>query len=209
RLALAGALAMPRVHMRMPHIRVPRLAMIRARSERPGPDSAQVVALLAHLAAADPGVCELAVDMLGNGWNWGSRWGEISALRDARTPAREARLRYSGSVTDRRALPVLEAALGREQPCVRRAAARLLGGSSLPEASGALRRALTHRDGIVREAALLGLGISEDPGSFTAVLQAVSDRDPEVVRMAAWALGEYEDPRALTPLIRLLDRSEV
>jgi len=87
--------------------------MIRARSERPGPDSAQVVALLAHLAAADPAVCELAVDMLGNGWNWGSRWGELSALRDARTPASAARLQYSGSVTDRRALPVLEAAAER------------------------------------------------------------------------------------------------
>lgn len=87
RLAVAGALAMPRVHMRMPRIRAPRLAMIRARAERPGPDSAQVVALLSHLAAADVAVCELAVDMLGNGWNWGSRWGELSALRDARTPA--------------------------------------------------------------------------------------------------------------------------
>ncbi len=33
-----------------------------------GPDSAQVVRLFTALAAADPVVCELAVNRLGNGW---------------------------------------------------------------------------------------------------------------------------------------------
>ena len=171
---------MPGVAIRMPRIRPPRFS-INVRGHRPpGPDSVRVAALLAALAATEASVCELAVDMLGNGW-WGhSR--DLAGLRDRNRVTDSVRSSYQGEVTDRRAVPLLLASLARPEPCVRRAAARLIGGSPLSEASAGLRSTLRHADGRVREAALLALGISEDPAAFEAVLQAVGDRDPEVVR---------------------------
>ena len=48
----------------------------------PGPDSARVARFLSGLGAADPIICDMAVDNLGN--NWGSRSGRepVGVLRD-------------------------------------------------------------------------------------------------------------------------------
>src|SRR5947207_1418620 len=94
---------------------------------RPGPDSAQVVHFLSALGAADPIICDMAVDNLGN--NWGSRSGRepVGVLRDWSPADRVAREAFGHSVDDPRALPVLVDHLGDPNPCVRRAAARMLG----------------------------------------------------------------------------------
>ena len=162
-LVLAGAAAaaaqamhirIPRVHVVVPHIHI--TPAMRA-GDRPGPDSAQVSGFLTAMGRADPTVCEMAVDQIGNSWGgWGG--GAPGGLRDRTDTDRAQRNRFGGAVADGRAVPLLAASLADANPCVRRAAARLLGGSIAAEALPRLRTAAASGDGRVREAALLGLG---------------------------------------------------
>src|SRR5688572_8619855 len=92
----------------------------------PGPDAQQVERLLTALGAADPLVCEMAVDAFGNSWGWSDRRLAVGVLHDQHAAAREARRLFSNHVKDPQALPLLLARLGDPNPCVRRAAAKLL-----------------------------------------------------------------------------------
>jgi hypothetical protein len=180
------------MHIRIPKVRVvvPHIHITPAMrsGDRPGPDSAQVGAFLTAMGQAEPTVCEMAVDQLGNSWGrWGG--GAPGGLRDRTDADRAARDRFGGSVADSRAVPLLGATLGDQNPCVRRAAARLLGSSTAAEALPRLRAAATSDDARVREAALLGLGEADDAESYDAMLRGLRDRDPYVSRMGAWALG--------------------
>jgi len=132
-------------------VSVPSLAHMLGDDNRPGPDSAQVEALLAGLGRADPVVCEMAVDNLGNFWGgWARR--EVGALHD-RAPAAAAREAFDGRVKNAGAVGVLARELGHANPCVRRAAARMLGESSNPEALARLRTAFRSGDPRVRAGA--------------------------------------------------------
>lgn len=168
-----------------------------------GMDSAGVSSLLAGLSGANPVVCQLAVSSLGNHWGHGDDELQIGILAGEVTAERE-REALGRSITDPGALTLLGSALGDPHPCVRRAAARMLGESKTSAATGLLRTSLHDRDARVREAAALGLADAEDPASLHDLSKALEDPDPTVVRMAAYALGELSDARAVKPLGNLL-----
>ena len=103
-LVLAGAAAgaaqamhirIPKVHVVVPHIHI--TPAMRG-GDRPGPDSAQVSAFLTAMGRADPIVCEMAVDQLGNSWGrWGG--GAPGGLRDRTDADRAQRDRFGAQLT--------------------------------------------------------------------------------------------------------------
>ncbi len=202
---LAGAVPLaaqaPAVHARMPYMRAPHLHLSHdmTRIDLPGPDSAQVAAFLGSLSRSEPMICEAALDGAQNVWRDRSL---VGALREQSADA--PRLALAGSLRDARALPLLAAHLGDANPCVRRAAARILGDAAMPSATERLRVALTERDGRVREAAALGLGEADDSASAPALGRLLRDGDPYVARMAAWALGSMAAHDQVPALIEAL-----
>jgi HEAT repeat protein len=165
-----------------------------------GPGEAAVARFLTALAASDPLVCRLAVQSVGNDWRWnGSR-----GLLDPDSAGRAEREMLTHRITDPGALARLSQTLGHEKPCLRGAAARMLGNSETREAVTLLREALRSPDPRTREAAALGLAHAEDPASFRDLSDALGDSQPAVLRMAIHALGELEDARAVKPLSRQL-----
>ena len=172
-------------------------------SREPAADSAAVAGFLNALAACSPILCQMAVALIGNHWGHGNEDLRIGILAGEATleSQREA---LSRSITDPAAIGLLTSSLADPHPCVRRAAARMLGESHVPDALRQLRTALRGQDPRGREAAALGLADAEDPASFHDLTGALKDRDQSVVRMAAYALGELEDARAVKPLAELL-----
>ncbi|MFL5532244.1 MAG: HEAT repeat domain-containing protein, partial [Gemmatimonadales bacterium] len=169
----------------------------------PAADSSAVARFLAALAGSDPLVCQLAVSSIGNHWGPGDDDRQIGVLAGETRLSRE-RDALGRSITDPAALTLLSSTLSVPNPCVRRAAARLLGNSGTNEAVRGLRAALQSKDPRVREAGALGLADAEDPASLHDLTQALKDSDQSVIRMAAYALGELEDARAVKPLGDLL-----
>src|SRR5438552_3814967 len=94
---------------------------------RTGADSARVATLLAALAHTDPVICDLIGDQLGNFW-MGGEPGRLGRFDDAPN-VQGAKDSLAGTITDPRAVSLLVATLGTENPCVRRVAAKLLGRS--------------------------------------------------------------------------------
>lgn len=166
-----------------------------------GPDSATVARFLAALAASDEVVCQLAVRSMGNNWNWDGAGDEMLESGAAELGVHQA---LSHRVTDARALARLSESLGDPKPCLRRAAARMLGNSEQAEAVSLLRAALRSSDPRTREAGALGLADAEDSAALHDLTRALEDSEPAVARMAAHALGELEDARAVKPLGQLL-----
>ncbi len=109
---------------------------------RPGPDAAQVTALLAALEKTDPVVCELAVDAFGNGWYGWFRTSGVGSLRDVPTEQRSSQVRVRRPVSDPKAVPVLVQGMGSANPCVRRASGAMLGDSRAAGSLQALRTGL-------------------------------------------------------------------
>ena len=135
------------------------------------PDTLRPETLLALLRASDPTVCEMAVHMLGNTWG---------TSRVARFHDRASRLGgdFSGRavrVEGEAEVRAVAAALGDENACARRAAARLLAQSPAPAAREALREGLGSGSPTVREAAAYGAGMVEDPRSRDALLRLLGD----------------------------------
>src|SRR6185295_10937600 len=95
---------------------------------RGGADSARA-ALLNALARTDPVVCDLIGDQLGNFW-WGGQAGGLGRFADAPN-VQGAKDSLAGTIADPRALALLVANLGADNPCVRRVAAKLLGQSAV------------------------------------------------------------------------------
>ena len=108
-----------------------------------GPDSATVARFLAALAASDAVVCQLAVRSVGNDWNWDRAGDEMLETGAAELGLHET---LSHRVTDPRALARLSEALADPKPCLRRAAARMLGNSEQAEAVSLLRAAFRSSD---------------------------------------------------------------
>ncbi len=126
-----------------------------------GPDSARVVAWFGALHAADPMVCEMVADQLGNFWSSNGSEG-IGALADASRRWESSRDSLASPVTDRAARRVAFRALAEDVACVRRSAAKMLGRSG----SGVLdelREGLRSTNPRVREATILAIGHSELP----------------------------------------------
>jgi HEAT repeat protein len=170
--------------------------------ERGGPDSARVVRLLNALAAADPLVCELVVDPIGNFWWSGGPYG-TGQLADSREAVREAKDSLNHRVSDPAAIRVLTARLSTDDPCVRQIASKMLGNSAITD--DALGRLFDHESVRVREAALRAAGFRERPQLRARIERALSAREVPIVAMAAWALGELEQKASVPALRRVLD----
>src|SRR5437016_10550297 len=125
---------------------------------RAGADSARVATLLAALAHTDPVICDLIGDQLGNFW-MGDDPGRLGRFSDAPGRIQGAKDSLAGSVTDPRALTLLVATLGTDNPCVRRVAAKLLGRSAVSAA--VLRELLADASPRVRESAAFAAGVGE------------------------------------------------
>lgn len=172
--------------------------------KHPGPDSARVAMLMDAMAHTDPAVCEMLSDQIGNFWSSYGEWG-IGQLSDARTGARAAKDSISGQVRDPAAIRQLVSRLSSDDPCVRRTAAKMLGGSTMPDEG--LGKLLDDPSPRVREAALLAIGHDERPALRTRVERMLRSDDVSLVTMAAWALGELEDHESVGPLQAELDHS--
>src|SRR5437588_9584745 len=140
--------------------------------ERPGADSARVAALLAALAHTDPVICDLIGDQLGNFW-MGDDPARLGRFSDAPTRIQGAKDSLAGSVTDPRALTLLAATLGTDNPCVRRVAAKLLGRSAVSAAL--LRGLLGDASPRVRESAAFAAGVGETRDTGAATEHLLSD----------------------------------
>jgi HEAT repeat protein len=152
---------------------------------QPGSDTAQVRAFLGALRGANAVQCELALHALHHSYTT-----RIENPVPDRQPEAWALVSWaSRRVRDPLAIPALAAAFHDGDPCVRRAAARLLGGSKLPAARTRLLEALRDAEPLVRQLAALGLGFASDPAAVTPLVRALGDRDPGVRSAAAWALG--------------------
>src|SRR3954469_22853625 len=109
-------------------------------SPEPAADSAVVSRFLQALTAGDPLVCQLAVRSMGNHWGPGDDDRQIGVLAGETILSHE-RDALNRSISDPAALALLSSTLSAPNPCVRRAAARLLGASETNEAVRRLRLA--------------------------------------------------------------------
>jgi HEAT repeat protein len=179
-------------------------ALVGGQERELGPDSARVAQFLDALATADPVICELVSDQIGNFW-WGDSNLGIGRVADTRTAMRAAKDSVSRRVSDPKAIRLLAARLDAEDPCVRTTAAKMLGNSRASDAE--IERLLDVPSARVREAALRGLGAHERPALRGKAERLLAAREPEVAAMAAYALGQIEMRESVEPLKRAL-RSE-
>jgi len=176
-------------------------------SRHAGPDSARVEAFFGALHAADPMLCDMVADQLGNFWN--SEGDErVGTLADATRSWEPARDSLASPVNDASARRRVMLALSDENACVRRAAAKMLGRSG-SLALSAVREALRSGSARVREAALLSVGHAELPELYDEAMRGTRDSDAAVAAMATWALGEYERPESIDRLAELTGSREV
>jgi HEAT repeat protein len=169
----------------------------------PTADSALLSTFLSALGGTSSSVCQLAVRSVGNNWGPWAKDDRLGMLSDEAADAGISQA-LSRRISDPAALALLSSSLGHQHPCVRRAAARLLGESRTADSRRLLTAALRHNSSRVREAAALGLAHAEDPATMRELTGVLRDRDQAVVRMGAYALGELEDARAVKPLGDLL-----
>jgi len=169
-----------------------------------GPDSARVAQFLDAVAAADPVLCELVSDQLGNFWFNGDANG-IGRLADARSSAFAAKDSVTRRVTQPNAIRLLASKLDAENPCTRLVAAKMLGNSAVADAE--FERLLESNSTHVREATLRALAVRERPALRRPVERQLASSNADVAVMAAYALGHLED-RASVPRLREELRSQ-
>lgn len=157
-----------------------------------GPDSARVEAFLGALHATDPMICEMVTDQLGNFWSSSGDDG-VGLIDGVSRSWEESRDSLASPVTDAAAQRRVIKALGDDDTCVRRAAAKMAGRST-PALSAALKTALRSGSPRVREAAALAMGHGDEKEFKDNLDRATRDDSPAVVAMATWALGELELP---------------
>jgi hypothetical protein len=177
-----------------------------AAQSRSPEDMTNVQALLDGLRGTGPIPCALALTQLeGNGW--GNRSPGRAIDTDPATERIQDWLEHT--ITDPAVVPVLRTALGPGDPCVRQAAARLLGRTDHARAVGALADALRDPDATTRALAALGMGFSDQAGVYEPLVGALKDAEPPVRANAALALGHLGDHRAMPLLVPLLKNDRV
>lgn len=168
-------------------------------SSRPGADSARVAMLLASLGRGDALVCDLLSEQIGNYW-WSDDDHGIGAFGDAKHQLMSARDSLNGSIGQAGALRLLTTALGADDPCVRKVAAKLLGRSQIETAR--LVALLGDAAPRVREAAAYAIAAGHHRDAHTALEALLRSGGTDEAAMAAWALGEAEDSAAVPALLQ-------
>ena len=166
-------------------------------------DSSRVRALLEAARGANALVCELAARTIDGRSGWSS---------DGAFIAGGAADSVAGDVVDwvhrqeisAATVPLLRAAMGDSDWCVRRLAAPILGRVHDPSATQAMLAALAAPEVGTREMGALALGFAGDPHTVGPLVARLRDESPRVRATAAWALGEIESHDAVRPLIEVL-----
>ena len=166
-------------------------------------DTARVRALLQAARGTNAVVCELAARTVDGRFGWSS---------DGMFTAGGAADSVAGNVVEwvhdrgisAATVPLLRAAIGDSDWCVRRLAAPILGRVHDPSAMQAMLASLDASDAGTREMAALALGFANDPRATTPLVARLRDDSPRVRATAAWALGEIESKTAVRPLIEAL-----
>jgi HEAT repeat protein len=166
------------------------------RPGRVGADSARVATLLNALGRTDPVICDLLGDQLGNFWMSGEA-GRIGRFSDA-PDVQGAKDSLAGTITDPKAMSLLVATLGADDPCVRRVGAKLLGQSAV--SASVLTGLIDSPTARIRESAAYAAGVGEHRDTRGPLERRLTDTATGVAAMAAWALGEIEDPAAAPAL---------
>jgi HEAT repeat protein len=118
--------------------------------------------------------------------------------------ARENAVWALGALGDRKAIPVVGAALRDKEAAVRRRSAWALGALDASEAVTALVGALSDEDAGVRRQAAWALGAIGDRAAVDGLMKTLGDSAPEVREQAAWALGAIGDSKATPGLAKAL-----
>ena len=171
---------------------------------QPGPDSTRVAMMLNTLRSGDQLICELVVDRLRNNW-WGNGDDGVGRFADDRRAYDAVQDSLRGHVTSAGAIELLMRSMNEEDPCVRRAAAHLLGRSKVEPAR--LAKALQDPSPRVRAAVALAIGVGNNEHGAAArssLEQLLRDGGANDAAMAAWALGEIEDTASVPALTRAL-----
>src|ERR1041384_2123888 len=161
------------------------------RNHHAGPDSARVEAFLSGLQAAAPMLCEMLADQVGNFWNSSGEFG-VGLLADGSRSWESARDSLYSPPTDAAALRRISRAFDDPNPCVRRAAAKLLGHGQVSAIYAVIREGLKSPSARVREAAALAAGRTDGPELTDDLVRATRDANVLVVAMATWGLGALE-----------------
>jgi HEAT repeat protein len=168
-------------------------------------DPRRVESFLAAVRGTGAVACELAVRSV-SGRNWNGRGGDPSIGVDS-----AARTLVDDVLTtnaDASSVPVLRAALGDADACVRRVAAPLLGRVDDDAATRALLDALRESAAATRAAAATGLAYAGRRRASEArdpLVTALRDADADVRAASAWALGRLEiagTAASLVPVLR-------
>ena len=169
--------------------------------EMAGPDSARVATLIGALGQADPLVCDMLADQIGNFWTDAGRYG-IGRLSDSPVGVLAAKDSLHGRVRQPGAIALLSATLRSPNPCSRRVAAKLLGRSAATTAQ--LSGLLADPSVMVREATAYAIG-GEERHEARGPLErlARSNKGPDAA-MAVWALGEFGDAVSLPIFVAAL-----
>ena len=113
-----------------------------------------------------------------------------------------------GSLGNRKAVPVVAAALDDHEAVVRGRGAWALGALDASEAVTALVGALSDSDDGVRRQAAWALGAIGDRAAVDGLIKALGDTSGEVRQQAAWALGSIGDSKAVPALTKALKDSD-
>jgi HEAT repeat protein len=172
----------------------------------PGPDSARVAKLLDALTATDPMLCTMVAEQLGNFW-WNGDDYRYGAFSDAPASTTAARDSLHGHTSDPKAIALLTSHLKDEAPCPRRAAAKLLGRSTIatPRLVGMLDDASPR----VQESAAYALSHGDRYDARPALESRITSTNEALAAMAAYALEDMHDSVSDAVFLRALSSRHV
>jgi HEAT repeat protein len=132
----------------------------------------------------------------------------VGAAKSSAWIARRNAVWALGALGNRRAVPVVTAALSDSEAAVRGRGAWALGALDASESVTALLGALSDPDAGVRQQSAWALGAIGSRDAVEGLIKALGDAAPAVREQAAWALGAIGDARAVSPLAKALKDTE-